>query len=215
MPIDTSTAGINPSNQVNNYRRLISGNTAAGLQVLQNTSDQYGIGITLPFTSTDASPMGLNIAYSTAQAVQSDLINRIMTQKGERLGNPTFGTDLHKFLFRQNTVDIEPLIEEELKNAMKEYESDTGIGIDNVNISIHRFEDNGAESHTIKAVIQYEVVGDVQQIIVSLMNNPDIGTSGFSSYKTTSQELSNTGTPLGYTDTQWIDSGFDVDEFAD
>ena len=75
------------------------GATGQGLQVIQDQSTSYGIGLTLPFSKTDATPFGFHIAMSTAQAVQADLINLVMTQKGERLMNDQFGTNLNRFLF--------------------------------------------------------------------------------------------------------------------
>ena len=38
--------------------------------------------------------------------IKSDFINLISTMKGERLGNPTFGCDIHKALFNFNDSNL-------------------------------------------------------------------------------------------------------------
>ncbi len=198
------------------YQSKISA-TGEGLQVLQDQSTAYGIGLTLPFNKTDASPLGFHVAMSTAQAVQSDLVNLIMTTKGERLGNPDFGTNLQRFLFEPNTADIEPLIEEEIREAMSMYQSETGIGIDNINIQIDRKDDRGNTQHVIYVLIKYIVLGDVQSILASLMgraDDPGIYGPTFANYKTTSAELSNMGQGIEMEYPQWIDDGFNDDEFG-
>lgn len=182
-----------------------------GLQVIQDAVGEYGIGITLPLTPDEHSPYGMKLAYSTAQAVQSDLINLLLTQKGERLDNPNFGSNLNKFLFRQNTADLEPLLEDEIRGAFKEYENDTGIGVDIVEILVERKNEDGSDSHGITIKIKYKVLGSVQEILTTLMNRPDGPI--FSSYQTTSDQLWNMGTPANGSDPIQINSGYDDDEF--
>ncbi len=222
-PAATSNAMVSDGNYVNSnllgrtarYQSIIS-NTGNGLQVLQNQATAYGIGLTLPFNKTDGDPLGFHLAMTTAQAVQSDLVNLIMTNKGERLGNPEFGTNLQRFLFEQNTPDIEPLIEDEIRGAMAVYQSETGIGIDNITIAIDRADNNGNNSHSLRVLIKYAVLGDVQTILTELMGragDDSIYGPTFTNYKTTSAELSNLGQPIGHDSPQWIDDGFDTDEF--
>tara|TARA_R100000152_G_C6757373_1_gene181183 strand:+ start:180 stop:833 length:654 start_codon:yes stop_codon:yes gene_type:complete len=185
-----------------------------GLQVIQDAVGEYGIGITLPLTPSEHSPYGMKLAYSTAQAVQSDLINMILTQKGERYSNPEFGTDLHKFLFRQNTPELAQLIEDEVRKSIEEYQSDTGIGVEIIQIKVNRKGLDGNDSHGITVQIKYKVLGSVQQILTTLMNRNDGPV--FASYQTTSDQLWNYGTPAnaqGGEPPVMIDSGYDDDEF--
>jgi len=53
------------------------------------------IGVSLPFNA----PGVFNKTYSTKEQTKSNLINLLLTDKGERIMNPEFGTDLRKSLF--------------------------------------------------------------------------------------------------------------------
>ena len=63
------------------------------------------LGISINRQSNTAGAFGVN--YSTIQQAKSNLINLIMTRKGERVHQPDFGCDVWKLLF-------EPIIEGEL-----------------------------------------------------------------------------------------------------
>ena len=53
------------------------------------------IGVSLPFNA----PGVFNKTYSTKDQIKSNLINLLLTDKGERIMNPEFGTDLRRSLF--------------------------------------------------------------------------------------------------------------------
>ncbi len=53
------------------------------------------IGISLPFNG----PGVFNSTYTTKDQIKSNLINLLLTTKGERVMNPEFGCDLKKFIF--------------------------------------------------------------------------------------------------------------------
>jgi phage baseplate assembly protein W len=57
------------------------------------------IGVSLPFNA----PGVFNKTYSTKDQIKSNLINLLLTDKGERIMNPEFGTDLRKSLFDNMT----------------------------------------------------------------------------------------------------------------
>ena len=97
---------------------------------------------------------------------------------------------------------------------MKQYESDTGIGVKVIQIIVSTKGPDGLESHGIYVQIKYKVLGTVQQILTTLMNRDDGPV--FASYQTTSDELWNYGTPAnadGGEPPIQIDSGYDDDEF--
>jgi len=75
------------------------------------------IGVSLPFNG----PSGpFNSTYSTADQIKSNLINLLLTNKGERLYNPEFGADLSKALFEMEVEDTYFYIQE-LININVEY----------------------------------------------------------------------------------------------
>jgi phage baseplate assembly protein W len=63
-------------------------------------------GISLPYSSTSV----FNQTYTMQEQIKFNLLNLLLTCKGERLFNPTFGTDLRKVLF-ENNIDTDILIE--------------------------------------------------------------------------------------------------------
>ena len=77
------------------------------------------IGVSLPFNG----PSGpFNSTYSTQTQIKSNLLNLLLTNKGERVFNPEFGCDLKNALFEGITESTSELI----KNLI----------IDNVNLFI-------------------------------------------------------------------------------
>ena len=71
----------------------------------KNTLDlnkNRGIGIKLPFDPVSV----FSITYTTKEQIKSNLINFLLTNKGERFFNPEFGADLRNLLFEQMT-DVE------------------------------------------------------------------------------------------------------------
>ena len=55
------------------------------------------IGIGLPFNK----PSAFKPTYSTAEQIKYNLINLLLTNKGERIENPEFGADIKRELFEQ------------------------------------------------------------------------------------------------------------------
>jgi|TARA_R110000796_G_scaffold206251_1_gene322566 phage baseplate assembly protein W len=79
--------------------------------------DTY-IGIELPLTYGNS---GFFKRTKTAlEQTRSNIKNLLETNKGERLGNPTFGCDLRRVLFEKEG-DIESDIEEAITSAMNEF----------------------------------------------------------------------------------------------
>jgi phage baseplate assembly protein W len=63
------------------------------------------IGVSLPFNAKGV----FNKTYSTKDQIKSNLINLLLTDKGERIMNPEFGADLRRSLFdniTQSNIDL-------------------------------------------------------------------------------------------------------------
>ena len=88
--------------------------------VIENdlNEDTY-IGLELPLTHTQE---GYFKRTKTAlEQAKSNIKNLLLTNKGERLGNPNFGTNLISLVFSQENTDLESRVEEEIRASMGEF----------------------------------------------------------------------------------------------
>ena len=77
------------------------------------------IGLELPLTHTHNG--FFNRTKTALEQAKSNIKNLLLTNKGERLGNPTFGTNLLSLVFSQENTDLEARVEEEIRAAMSEF----------------------------------------------------------------------------------------------
>jgi uncharacterized protein len=69
---------------------------------------RVAIGISLPFNGST----GFNSTYTTADQLKTNILSFLLTNRGERLFQPTFGASLRNFIFEQIAVNtIEDLRE--------------------------------------------------------------------------------------------------------
>lgn len=103
------------------------------------------LGIDLPLNG----PAVFNSTYQTKDAIKANLINFLLTNPGERVGNPTFGAGLRAFLFNQietgNLNDLEDVIQEGITSQ-----------IPNINLQSVRVGAN-EEYNTVSIQISYSV----------------------------------------------------------
>ena len=105
--------------------------------VIENdlNEDTY-IGLELPLTHTQE---GYFKRTKTAlEQAKSNIKNLLLTNKGERLGNPNFGTNLISLVFSQENTDLESRIEEEIRASMSEFLPNINI----VNIQTNFSDEN-------------------------------------------------------------------------
>ena len=55
------------------------------------------------------------------EQTKTNIKNLILTRKGERIGNPEFGCDIHNFVFDPVTGDFQNKIEESIMEAITTY----------------------------------------------------------------------------------------------
>ena len=90
------------------------------MSVVQKDLDEDTfIGCELPMTYT--SNGFFNRTKTALEQAKSNIKNLLLTNKGERLGNPTFGTNLLSLVFSQENTDLESSVEEEIRAAMGEW----------------------------------------------------------------------------------------------
>ena len=73
------------------------------------------VGLKLPF-GPGQSNFALN--FTTVDQTKTNLMNLLLTQKGERFMQPNFGTDLRRILFEPNDERIESRIKQEIVDAV-------------------------------------------------------------------------------------------------
>ena len=78
--------------------------------------DDIGLGIALPF-GPGVSNFKLN--YTTLDQAKTNIVNLLLTHKGERFMQPDFGTNLRRFLFQPSTSKIDGELENEIMDAIK------------------------------------------------------------------------------------------------
>jgi phage baseplate assembly protein W len=118
------------------------------------------IGISLPFNG----PAGpFNKTFSTKDQIKSNLVNLLLTNKGERLFNPEFGADLKTVLFEGITEDSIDIMRNLINTNVSIFIPEVTIS----NINIIKQEDN----NTISVTIQYRIniSNDSDQITVEFI----------------------------------------------
>lgn len=72
------------------------------------------VGVALPFSSKAV----FNSTFETKEAIKANLVNYILTGKGEKYFNPTFGSGIRNLIFeninRDNLTDLEFLMRDAL-----------------------------------------------------------------------------------------------------
>ena len=119
------------------------------------------IGVGLPFNV----PGVFNSIYSTREQIKFNVINLILTSKGERIENPNFGTTLRGQLFGQMTEETLDNVREDIINSVATY-------IPEVNIrDIELLIEPNESSNTLLVKIAYVILlsGETDNITVNFV----------------------------------------------
>lgn len=114
------------------------------------------IGVALPFNA----PGVFYSVYSTQEQIKYNLINLVLTSKGERIENPNFGTILKQQLFEPISEQTIPLIRSSINNAVAQYLPE--IAIDAIDITPY------ADENTLVVVIKYRILLSAQPDSVTI-----------------------------------------------
>jgi phage baseplate assembly protein W len=87
--------------------------------IANDLNDDVYIGIGLPLNHNKDG--FFNRTKTSLEQTKSNIKNLLLTRKGERLGNPSFGSDLFAVLFEQEGDDLESKVEEAIRSAMSEF----------------------------------------------------------------------------------------------
>ena len=80
------------------------------------TYNDYAIGISLPL---QVAGTGFRQTYNTTDQIKSNIKNLLLTQKGERILQPEFGSGLQSILFDFNDDDLATKIEDTINEAFE------------------------------------------------------------------------------------------------
>ena len=150
-----------------------------------NNNPDQAIGIKLPFNKSANSRTTVNghyasgsangggvfvSSYSTEDQAISNFRNLLLTQKGERVFQPNFGTNMQRLVFEQNTSELADVIENELTEDVAfwlPYISITNLDVLQ-EIDQHRFLIRiSFRVNTTGANLVINVLADENQVIVS------------------------------------------------
>lgn len=90
------------------------------------------INIKFPLTSNSKKGYFLELTETKKEAVKSNILFLLSTQKGERLYKPEFGTNLRSFIFEQLDDQTVLNIKEEIQSSI--LKNMQGITIDQINV---------------------------------------------------------------------------------
>jgi len=94
-----------------------------------------------------------SVNYTTLSQAKDNLKNLILTKKGERIFNPSFGCDIHKVLFEQ--IDSE-LIENKIENSILESVSNW-LPYLNINEIIFDYDNNDIDLNRVNLEIKFSL----------------------------------------------------------
>jgi phage baseplate assembly protein W len=106
------------------------------------------IGVSLPFNA----PGVFNSVFSTKDQLKYNLINLLLTAKGERVENPNFGTTLRAQLFEQITETTFSNIEDSIRESVQVYIPDIEI------VSVNVYQDPNYNINSIVVNVSYRIL---------------------------------------------------------
>tara|TARA_Y100000004_G_scaffold139538_1_gene158403 strand:+ start:2432 stop:2851 length:420 start_codon:yes stop_codon:yes gene_type:complete len=131
-----------------------------------NENNDIFVGVTLPLKP------GITGHFQQSKTLReqaySNLKNLILTAKGERLGQPTFGCDVQTIIFEPITENTADSIEESVRDAVSNWLP--YITIQNVFVT---FE--GQDNNRIRLQIEYSVTIDEPDSLDTITFNFNVG----------------------------------------
>jgi len=119
-------------------------------RILQNrypidSEGRKAVGFSIPFNG----PAVFNPTYTTRNQTKSNLINYLLTNKGERVFNPNFGADLRNLLFEgvldRTTDELQSLIQNDINQFFPQ------VAVEEIKF------DNQPDNNTIGFTLTYTI----------------------------------------------------------
>lgn len=124
--------------------------------------DDIALGIALPFGSGQSN---FKLNYTTLDQARTNIINLLLMHKGERFMQPEFGTNLRRFLFRQNTQNLEDDMREDLLEAIKFWLPYVKVESIDIDRSVKNIEE-----YTVHVAITFSVTNDITKFTTVTFN---------------------------------------------
>jgi phage baseplate assembly protein W len=126
---------------------------------LQDFTPNVAVGIKLPLVGVRGNLF--DQSYSTEEQVLSNVKNLILTEQGERILQPRFGTRLRRAVFSQNTETLKEEISTSISDAIAFWLPYVNI----VNLTIDTVIATGANisEHGVKISLQVSINGQVSE----------------------------------------------------
>lgn len=121
----------------------------------QDVGQPRGIGINVLFNNGTSV---FNQTFTTKDQVKSNLINYILTNKGERMFDPTFGGDLRASLFEPDTS---------FDNVAARLENEIYAYVPNIiiqNIGIKKYSDQ----NTVNLILDYSINNQQDNLVINV-----------------------------------------------
>jgi phage baseplate assembly protein W len=117
-----------------------------------------GVGVALPFNT----PAVFQTVYTTKEQLKYNIINFLLTDKRERIFNPTFGAGIREKVFEQITTDTIDALDDQIRTGIQQY-------FPNVVITELTFGGNPDENLlTIQFSYTVKNTGESDNVIISL-----------------------------------------------
>ena len=117
-------------------------------------NEQVAVGVTFPFNRGGV----FGQAFTTKEQIKSNLINLLLTDRGERINQLDFGIGIKRLIFEQR-VDVE-----ELKRKINQGSEIFIPEIELIDILVEK----DPNSHTLRIVISYRILLDYDQDTIEL-----------------------------------------------
>ena len=107
-----------------------------------------------------------NRTKKTVDQSKHNIKNLLLTKKGERLGNPLFGSDLYRVVFEQEGDELENKVEEAVRSSIAEWMPFIMVETVETNFSTNN---RNAINVTIKFALSTDAA-DLEQLTIDLEN---------------------------------------------
>lgn len=118
-----------------------------------------GLGIVLPIER--GSTGYFKQSFDVMTQVKSNIVNLLLTKKGERLFNPEFGCDLHNILFENISQETEAQVDAAVKDAINRWLP--YVTIKKVQVI------NDPNKNTVLVQVSFSLRGDISDIVTIIV----------------------------------------------